>query len=1711
VVANFHKVPSLVVMKRLFKPALLRLLAISCLVVPARLAGQAPAAGGGTGADDFFITTATEQEFTYSGKTIKRWVPGTNRLAFVWSDQPFAVHVPFQLETKIEFGRVQSKPYRVSAWMQGFGTTTNYGGRSAPSVLTAGLYRFDEQPVLQGDTNRFYFHYDFPKLRGMEVLLAGAALTTNSWVPTVYLRSDLLGPARYAVWMVMDPRPRWINERFEPDLRETERVLEVRGIPRSAWSTNESLAGTLNVVFEEVAVNFAGARPSPGEFGVPQAARPPPPPPTPGWKRTNSHALTLKQNGWQIRSASVTNNVEINGLRSSTHEFREVETKFAPPTFTTTHRITPKSTDTSKPPKVTDVRVAVTFPSRLLDHGAAWASIQLQQLGSPDGAHYDVRYGLSPDEQVTIYSHALRLDTNSPASPGLILDNGQSRYVAFLWNTMDANSRARNTNTGLAGETYWMKFPYGARGESPFNTPASGSMPGLLTADKKLDAHRLLSMDLKYWVRTKADGPLATKHVEFSAIRLSDFEDNRAGFTTRGAPSIVAGLPDDGYHDWLVRFNQQREKTEERLQAIGIELRTLLGEQKALHAKWFKLQWMDMKAWPADLSDHDDLLEAAGRFIGRVLVTGGRDIPIQPTIHKHVLEELKRLRDAIQPQIEKSKREQAALITEGTRISKQLVESADVQTVASRENDQHLAEVKRTLEHMRDKHDLNRLCMLDTAGWHGTPEMQQLLDELKFASNGARETAKVLEAKSWHARAKSLDLRLAVSIISPNPVQPNSQPELEAHAARMEAMRALHEALAIAPKSIQARTLLKEIELELLPWIQRKLERDRSLSMAGFHRYLTNRGYRAGEAKDWWDGFKELNSVFWGSSPITLGGGLNWSGTNSTASTVADETILIQESVAKNQVSIFAIQRLIRSGLSLKEIRNVTDDQILERLAFQTFERKELDRAKARRICLDIHETFAELYDLRALASGDIEEFQKFLQRNYYSSFDGSKTWSESIGDIFTSPGGLLMFLGPSAVVKVNGKWFALVPTGEAALLGNAPRLETVRDVFATTLRLEELGRRLSSTRLGGMLANAVVADRAFLAGISGAERIFVRGGSRLAATVLIYCGAAELAEESGVPGLRLLVDAIGALTAEEMAADILSRNSGPIRKLLGKCDEFAGVLAREEAELLQFAKAAGQLEAIQKRLAGRAKPGALPAPDAAELKLLEEAVAALPPPKQGTLKVAGTDKKEDAKGTLKAAAEALKKGDTAEAGRALGGAKVLQTEMKQTLDAYGLALAKARENLSKNPVLRQITAAEQLKAIKEIPGNPPLFAPVGGYPSGPAGIMLKHGDEAVQKGKLDEALDFYRQAAHEARTSQADEALKIIESRLALLSDAQAQAQSFVNRGAARAPPAAKALEQQNVDEMLANIAANRLKVIPNPKRSANDVYFIQNAAGDKLEFVFKALDDVDAVACEVFAPLAGNALGLSSASARRMKMKVPRLKDGKEVLVNGRQVIDEVEGFLVRAAEGKEMMELTEATLLALKDDYAQQRVLRLWLGDTDGHLRNMLVTPEGRLMPIDFDFGSLKKDGFLRQAGVSTSSQKEFLENALNFPAAIRQHAPGHASAPLYTWLDRIDGMLSYDEMAGMVKKIKELCADRGGDKLKDMLRQSLPNEAAVKEAFEALTERAGLLEEVLKKKFPAFNKTAGLRLDYDRFHAVPAGPPCARESEVIVLTA
>ncbi len=88
------------------------------------------------------------------------------------------------------------------------------------------------------------------------------------------------------------------------------------------------------------------------------------------------------------------------------YEYKDLGEKFVPSTFTSTHRVTSRTRDTNAPPKTTDVQVTVTFPTRLLDHALQWTSIDMQQVGKPGGTPSLARYGLDPQEGMTLLARA---------------------------------------------------------------------------------------------------------------------------------------------------------------------------------------------------------------------------------------------------------------------------------------------------------------------------------------------------------------------------------------------------------------------------------------------------------------------------------------------------------------------------------------------------------------------------------------------------------------------------------------------------------------------------------------------------------------------------------------------------------------------------------------------------------------------------------------------------------------------------------------------------------------------------------------------------------------------------------------------------------------------------------------------------------------------------------------------------------------------------------------------------------------------------------------------------------------------------------------------------------------------------------------------------------------------------------------------------------
>ncbi len=1196
--------------------------------------------------------------------------------------------------------------------------------------------------------------------------------------------------------------------------------------------------------------------------------------------------------------------------------------------------------------------------------------------------------------------------------------------------------------------------------------------------------------------------------------RKSELE--RLGQLTVRDPGTRVVESDDDFSPWLVDFHKLRDETEEAAHVNGVLVGSLRQNITDNRRHWLKLMRLDLLTFPFDPDAGGDLVDQARTAVGHVTSAvarpsqRGRIAPVQPTAASYVLEDLKRERDELAKQINADLVRQSELIHQAVDGYDALISKARVKTVGCKEHKDHLKDLNRMIEHWEGERDLRRLKLYEASELFSAPELPKIIADVRFSGDATRELAKVLEARMALARARDLEFRLNQQILSPTPVLAGSPLKAQGAAARIAAMTSLREALAINPKSVPAQTQLRSLELEMTGWLAGKLQEEKQTSMATFSAYLDQRGYYDRQATNWWEGCKEWTAIMFGNGISTISAGSFIPGRTNEAAARAELTGDTQIKIARNQVSLLAIGRLLRLGQPLQQIRQLTPEKMGEVMVLRTAGGQPLPPAKAEALVKDIRDTFADMPDLQALAEGDATTFTEFLNKNYYRSFDPKKSGKETVADIFFSPGSLLLFLGPSAVVKVDGAWVGFT-SSEIAVLGEVGKTQTARDLFTTTLTTGRLGELLlgKSPAEASWLARTVGKDAAFLASASGTEQ-FLTSGSRMAAAVLLYGGVAEFAHENDLPMLRALVDVIGALGAEELAYEMLSRHAGPVSKLVGKMDDFGRAIAAEERELAEIAKAARLIEEARMKLAAGANPNIV---DWKEIEAsLEKAAsptaAAAASVRPGTQKnlVPGLNRKDDTLKVLANAAAALRQGNTKEARAALDAAKQLQRELDIQIVGAKQALARARANLRRNPVLQHVSGPANSRIVADNP-IPAAFIPKE-YPRGNIGLYVRYGDEAVLKGKLDEALDLYRQADYLARGRAPAKDQLLIESRLGFIAEARSHSEllGILRRGeTAAARPATAALSVTEAKSVVERIKSGELVIEANQNSSMNPVFFVRDATGAKdMKYVFKHIVDEEDLAGEIFGSLAARRLNLNAAGAQRAshtEFKVRRLiKEGNVE----REVEETLRGVLVRAIEGQELWKLTEAEVLALKGEYAKLRVFRAWLGDTDGHLRNLFLDAEGGLFGIDFGFTHLMADASKHRhyAGMTAKTPEQFLAEAIEMPRIVLQNTRQSANEKhaLYAWIGHMDEYLSYEEMAGTVKGIRELCDDRGGETLKEMLRESMKGmpENRVDEAFKVLKDRADELEDVLRWKFPGPRPGTALLFPgrpLPHFHAVP----------------
>lgn len=240
-------------------------------LAPKDRVAQAASAGG----NEVFLTTAEQRAFGAGSDAENRWVPTKQKIGFAWSDQPFAIHVPFDAEIeRDDEGTPWSKTYK--AWLELDGLTfkRENGSESSFKIKLAqkGLYRFDGQPV-SSSTGEFYFLERQESLR----------------CPTRLPREGKLG-----YWLVYDPRRQSVGSS----------LFEYHD---GIWKYfGEKIACKLKVEVHEVKAL--------GEdrFGTPQYEK---------TKKANEQEFefAIRQNGWRVKGFAHKNAGPWQGTRSSTN------------------------------------------------------------------------------------------------------------------------------------------------------------------------------------------------------------------------------------------------------------------------------------------------------------------------------------------------------------------------------------------------------------------------------------------------------------------------------------------------------------------------------------------------------------------------------------------------------------------------------------------------------------------------------------------------------------------------------------------------------------------------------------------------------------------------------------------------------------------------------------------------------------------------------------------------------------------------------------------------------------------------------------------------------------------------------------------------------------------------------------------------------------------------------------------------------------------------------------------------------------------------------------------------------------------------------------------------------------------------------------------------------------------------------------------------
>lgn len=358
-------------------------------------------------------------------------------------------------------------------------------------------------------------------------------------------------------------------------------------------------------------------------------------------------------------------------------------------------------------------------------------------------------------------------------------------------------------------------------------------------------------------------------------------------------------------------------------------------------------------------------------------------------------------------------------------------------------------------------------------------------------------------------------------------------------------------------------------------------------------------------------------------------------------------------------------------------------------------------------------------------------------------------------------------------------------------------------------------------------------------------------------------------------------------------------------------------------------------------------------------------------------------------------------------------------------------------------------------------------------YTQGMAGEKLRLADEAgLHNGDFDSALAHLDDAKRYAQ--EMDESTKLldvaIDSRKTLIAHAR-DARGFIaqRRAEAHAVPALEEISPAELSVILQKLKAGDFKAGKGGLNAALDITVGGNT------FRIKPTQHAKGVEAEVVGGAIADALGFDTPASTML--------DAKGVTVSARGDTIHLDKVVVTRSidELVPLRELEEPVLLSLRADYADQRVLRAFLADSDGHMGNIGLGPNGKLWVIDTDLANFGDTPLLRQAQLPLRNEAELVEAAVTFahgrlppspdvdPQVMDSFLSRIQDSSLYRWIHRADQMIKYEDMSAMVKRINKVMSSKST--ILQKLRNRGIDARRAQEIMTILEKRKKVLEEVL----------------------------------------